>query len=244
MTTPDIRRLLALSGALVFGACAHAPDPNVPERAPTVIALSNADRAAGWHSLFDGRSLESWRGYKTLQVPHGWNIVDGTIVKMGNAEDLVTRDRFANFELALDWKLEEGGNSGIFYRATEEYEHIYWSGPEYQLLDDAHAPDGRNPLTSAAAAYGIYAPPRGVVHAAGQWNSTRILVNGTHVEHWLNGQKVVEYEFGSPDWMARVKASKFSDWPNYGRASSGYIGIQGDHSGQLVLRNLKIRVLP
>jgi hypothetical protein len=195
----------------------------------------------GWRDL---ESLSAWRGYKSQEIPKGWKLVDGTITKEGNAEDLVSRDQYGNFELSLDWMIAPKGNAGIFYRATEEYDHIYWSGPEYQLLDDAGHPDGKNRLTSGGSAYGLYAPPAGVIHPAGQWNSTRIIVNGKHVEHWLNGQKVVEYELESPDWTAKVKASKFGEWPNYGRASRGYIGIQGDHPGLLTLRNMKIRELP
>ena len=99
-------------------------------------------------------------------------------------------------------------------------------------------------LTSAAAAYGLYAAPAGVVKPAGEWNSTRIVARGAHVEHWLNGQKVVEYDYGSPDWEAKVKAAKFGEWPHYGRATRGYIGIQGDHEGLLSLRNMQIRELP
>jgi hypothetical protein len=195
----------------------------------------------GWRDL---ETLSAWRGYKSQEVPKGWKLVDGTITKEGNAEDLVSRNQYGNFELSLDWMIAPKGNAGIFYRATEEYDHIYWSGPEYQLLDDAGHPDGKNRLTSGGSAYGLYAPPAGVIHPAGQWNSTRIIVNGKHVEHWLNGQKVVEYELESPDWTAKVKASKFGEWPNYGRASRGYIGIQGDHPGLLTLRNMKIRELP
>lgn len=238
------RGILSVSVIIALCACAGASQPSVQPGASPSAALSDADRAAGWRSLFDGRSLSEWRGYKSQQVPTGWSIVDGTITKVGEAEDLVSREQFGNFELSLDWKLGEGGNSGVFYRATEEYEHIYLSGPEYQLLDDARHPDGRNRLTAAGSAYGLYAPPAGVVNPAGQWNVTRILVRGAHVEHWLNGQKVVEYELGSADWAAKVKKSKFGEWPNYGRASSGYIGIQGDHTGLLTLRNLKIRVFP
>jgi hypothetical protein len=170
--------------------------------------------------------------------------VDGIIVKEKGADDIMTRDQYANFELDLDWKIAKGGNSGIFYHGTQEYDHIYWSGPEYQLLDDANAPDGKNRLTSAASAYGLYAPPAGVVKPADEWNTTRIIVNGAHVEHWLNGQKVVEYELWSPDWKAKVAASKFSAYPNYGMAKKGYIGIQGDHPGTLSLRNIRIRELP
>lgn len=243
MSIVVVRRFLTVTAALVLAGCAGSSQPSVQPSTSASAMLSDADRAAGWRSLFDGKSLSEWRGYRSQQLPTGWNIVDGTIVKPAGALDLVSREQFGDFEFSLDWKLDDAGNAGIFYRASEEYDHIYWSGPEYQLLDDAKAADGRNRLTSAASAYGLYAPPAGVVHAAGQWNSTRILVRGTHVEHWLNGQKVVEYEFGSPDWTAKVKASKFGAWPNYGRASRGYIGIQGDHNGMLSLRNLKIRVI-
>ena len=201
-----------------------------------------ATRAAtsGWRTL----DLSAFRGYESETVPSGWTVSGEEITKSRGVGDIMTKDQFANFELTLDWKMGSGGNSGIFYRATREYDHIYWSGPEYQLLDDANASDGKNPLTSAASAYALYAPPRGVVKPADEWNSTRIVVSGAHVEHWLNGQKVVEYELWSPDWKAKVAASKFKDWPNYGMAKRGYIGIQGDHNGTLSIRNVRIRELP
>jgi hypothetical protein len=206
--------------------------------------VSNAGTPGAWRTLFDGKTLSAWRGYKAQDVPAGWRVVDDVIVKEKGADDIMTRDQFANFELDLEWKIAKGGNSGIFYHGTEEYDHIYWSGPEYQLLDDANAPDGQNRLTSAAAAYALYAPPAGVVKPAEEWNTTRIIVNGAHVEHWLNGQKVVEYELWSPDWKAKVAASKFSGYSNYGMAKKGYIGIQGDHPGTLSIRNIRIRELP
>jgi len=202
--------------------------------------MAMAAAASGWRTL----DLGAFRGYESEAVPNGWTVVGNEITKSHSVGDIMTKDQFANFELTLEWKMEKGGNSGIFYRATREYDHIYWSGPEYQLLDDANAPDGKNPLTSAASAYALYAPPRGVVKPADEWNSTRIVVNGAHVEHWLNGQKVVEYELWSPDWKAKVAASKFKDWPNYGMAKRGYIGIQGDHNGTLSVRNIRIRELP
>ena len=146
-----------------------------------------------------------------------------------------------DFQLALDWKLSKAGNAGIFYRGTEEYDKVYWSAPEYQLLDDSGHPDGGSRLTSSGADYGLYAAPAGVVKPADQWNSTLIVVNGNTVQHWLNGQKLLEYEVGSPDWEAKVKASKFVAYPNYGRAKRGHIAIQGDHEGALSLRNIRIR---
>lgn len=229
--------------ALLAAGCTPVGNsvPAASSTASGATTLSAEQRAAGWRSLFDGTSTSAWRGYKQESLPAGWSIVDGILTKTGSANDIITRDKFGNFELALDWKLAPGGNAGVFYRGTEEYDHIYWSAPEYQLLDDAGHPDGQTRLTSAGADYGLYPSPAGVVKPGGQWNSTLIVVNGNRVQHWMNGQKLLEYELGSPDWEAKVKASKFVDYPHYGRASTGYIGIQGDHDGQLWLRNIRIR---
>ncbi len=207
-----------------------------------MIATETAD-SAGWRTLFDGKSVAAFRGYKIDSMPSGWSIVDGTLTKSGSVGDLITREKFADFELSFDWKLGPGGNSGVMYRVTEEYDHMYWSGPEYQLLDDALHPDGKSRLTAAGSAYGLYPAPAGVVKPANQWNSSLIVIRGNHVQHWMNGQKLLEYDLLSPDWQAKVKASKFGAWPNYGRAKSGYIGIQGDHDGALALRNIRVRVL-
>src|SRR6184192_149105 len=183
---------------------------------PMMNQLSSAERAAGWRLLFDGQAVGAWRVYKSQEAPQGWHVVNGLLTKNGSVEDLISRDEFGDFELALDWKLSPGGNAGIFYRGTEEYDHIYWSAPEYQLLDDARHPDGQSRLTSAGAAYALYPSPAGIVKPADEWNSTRILVNGNRVQHWMNGQKLLEYELGSSDWQAKVKASKFSAYPKYG----------------------------
>src|SRR3954470_19683300 len=171
-----------------------------------------------WRSLVKGSDLSAWRGYRTETVPAGWSASKGVLTKSKGTGDLISKDQFGDFELVFDWKLSRGGNAGVFYRGSEEYDHVYWSGPEYQLLDDANAADGKNRLTSAAPAYALYAATAGVVKPADEWNTTRIVVNGAHVEHWLNGQKVVDYELWSPDWKAKVAASKFKDWPNYGLA--------------------------
>jgi Domain of Unknown Function (DUF1080) len=203
------------------------------------------DAAAGpWRVLFNGQITDAFRGWLSEGMPSGWIVVDGALTKKGSVDELVSRDQFGNFELELEWKIGNAGNSGVFYRATREYDHIYWSGPEYQLLDDAHAHDGRNPLTAAGSAYGLYAGPAGVVKPFGQWNKTRIIVNGHHVEHWLNGQLFVAYDLKSPEWTAKVAASKFSAYPHYGLAEKGFIGIQGDHPGSLALRHIRIRELP
>ena len=200
-------------------------------------------RGPEWTPLFDGQTVQGWRGYGTTTYPGAWFVRDGALTKLGIAEDIVTTRQFDDFELEFEWAIGPGGNSGVFYRATEEYERVYWSAPEYQLLDDSAAADGGNRLTSAGAAYGLYPAPAGHLKSAGEWNRSRIVVDGSHVEHWLNGEKLLEYELGSPDWVEKVKASKFAAWPSYGRAPSGSIAFQGDHEGFLALRNIRIREL-
>jgi hypothetical protein len=201
-------------------------------------------RDGSWRTLFDGKTLDAWRGYKGAPVPAGWKIADGALVKDAPVADLVTKDEFGDFELEIEWKIGEAGNSGILYRGSEEYDHIYWSAPEYQLLDDTKASDNTSRLTCAGSAYALYPSPAGHLKPVGEWNATRIVARGAHVEHWLNGARVVEYELWSPDWELKVQASKFKDWPNYGRARRGHIALQGDHSGALAFRNIRIRELP
>jgi len=196
-----------------------------------------------WRSLLQDHSAPAWRGWKAPGLP-GWHIAGAVLSKKGEVDDLVTNQSFGNFELELEWKIGRDGNSGIFYRGTREYDHIYWSGPEYQLLDDANVPDGSNRLTATASAYALYGAPAGIVLPFDHWNKTRVVVMGTHVEHWLNGQKVVDYELESADWKSKVASSKFAAYPNYGLASMGLIGIQGDHPGTLAIRRMRIRELP
>jgi hypothetical protein len=206
-------------------------------------AAQDAPAAHPWRSLL-ADSGAAWRGWTSDRLPAGWTVKDDTISKDGEVEDLVSRDSFGNFELEFEWKIGEGGNSGVFYRGTREYEYIFWSAPEYQLLDDAHAPDGRNRLTAAGSNFGLYPAPAGVVKPHGEWNAARIIVDGAHVEHWLNGQKVVESELGSADWNSKVAASKFGKFPNYGLAAKGLLAIQGDHPGALPVRHHRIRERP
>jgi hypothetical protein len=208
-------------------------------------AMSNSTTNSGeWKALFDGSSTTAWRGYKMDTMPSGWHIADGTLTKSDPTEDIVTRDTFGDFELELEWKIGKGGNAGVFYRGNEDFERIYFTGPEYQLLDDDNHPDGKLRMTSAGSAFALYPSPPGHLNPVGEWNRTRIVARGAHVEHWLNGAKLLEYELWSPDWEARYRASKFAEWaPQYGRLKSGHIGIQGDHDGVLALRNIRIREL-
>jgi hypothetical protein len=228
---------VVIAACLALGANAAAA-----QEAHRMNTLTESERADGWRLLFDGRTMNGWRGYKQDALPDGWQAVDGQLTRMARAGDIITTETFRDFDLVFEFNVEPGGNSGIFYRAIEGPDLIYYAAPEYQVLDDAAHRDGSSPMTSTGANYAIHPVPPGVTLPAGQWNSGRIVVNGNHVEHWLNGRKVVEYELGSADWVKRVAASKFSQWPEYGKASEGHIGIQ-DHGSMVRYRNVKIRSL-
>jgi hypothetical protein len=214
--------------------------------AKKLAALSDDERAKGWKLLFDGKTMNGWRGYKSKEVPDKWKVIDGALVfkprdgKKGG--DIMTVEEFDNFELRLEWKISPGGNSGLMYHVVEEGDAPYGSGPEYQILDNAKHPDGRDPKTSAASCYALYAPSKDLTRPVGEWNQTRLLVRGKHVEHWLNGEKVVQYDIGSDDWNRRVGASKFKDWKQFAKAGKGHIDLQ-DHGDEVAYRNIKIRVL-
>ena len=224
----------------------------VQAQSPAFNTLTVAEKAAGWRLLFDGASMSAWRGYKMPDMPPEWSVVNSTLTKTKTTEDIVTREQFSNFELLVDWKVELRGNSGIFYRATEEESRVYWSAPEYQLAEDSLTPDSKNIMTAVGAVYGFYPSIRGVAHPANEWNSTRIVVQGAHVEHWLNGRMLSQYELWSAEWNRKLHGDpsdstkrplKFAPYPNFALAKSGYIAIQGDHNGALSLRNIKIRAL-
>jgi len=214
--------------------------------ASQVNALTDAERSEGWTLLFDGKTTTGWRGYGRTDMPEGWQVVDGALTRVGRAGDIVTTRGYRNFELRLEWKVAPGGNSGIFYRGIESddptHHPIFESAPEMQVLDDERHADGDQALTSAGSNYGLYPAPPGVARPTGAWNAVRIVVRGNHVEHWLNDQRIVSYELGSADWKDRVAKSKFAEWPAYGTASEGLIGLQ-DHGDWVAYRNIKLKEL-
>jgi hypothetical protein len=232
-----------LAVAVVATACSNPARPAGVEEPTGPNTLTSAERAAGWRLLFDGTTTSGWRGFRLATVPGGWQAVDGALTRTGGGGDLVTLDQFANFELTIQWQIAEGGNSGIMYRVSEASEATHLTGPEMQVLDNVRHPDGRNPLSSAGACYGLYAPSQDVTRSPGAWNDVRLLVNGTHVEHWLNEAKIVEYDIGSADWLARLVVSPYRDVPTYAREPRGHIAIQ-DHGDRGAYRGIKIKPLP
>jgi Domain of Unknown Function (DUF1080) len=202
-------------------------------------------RAAGaWRPLFDGKTTAGWRAFMGKGMPAGWQVVDGALTRVDKAGDIVTLDEFDDFELEVDWKIPPKANSGIFYRVVEypEEQSMWMVAPEYQIIDDKGYPAKLKETQHTGANYDLQPPASQPAKPPGQWNTTRILADGPHVEHWLNGVKLVEYEMGSPEWQRLVAESKFKDHPHYGRATKGRIGIQ-DHGDRIAFRNIRIRAL-
>ncbi|MCG8467970.1 MAG: DUF1080 domain-containing protein [Gemmatimonadetes bacterium] len=224
------------------GSAVTPSDP--AEGSPSDMTLSREERDAGFEPLLDGESLDRWRGFRRDAVPGGWRAVDGQLAFTPGDEggDLITRDTYTDFDLRLEWRLEAGGNSGIFFGVVETTRRTYESGPEMQVLDNAGHRDGGDPLTSAGSNYGLYAPSADVTRPVGEWNEARIVRRGGRVEHWLNGIKLLEYELASAEWSSRVAASKFVEWPDYGIHHEGHIGLQ-DHGDPVWYRNIRIRRL-
>ena len=203
--------------------------------------LTSAEKASGWKLLFDGRTTTGWRNFKQKGVDAGWKVQEGALVCIDPkaTSDLVSTGEYADFDLSFDWRIAPKGNSGVYYHVLEQGEHGYESGPEYQLLANAH---GEPPPQQAGSLFGLYAPAKDVTKPVGEFNTSRIVVRHGHVEHWMNGAKLVEYELNSPDFKAHVAGTKFAAWPLFATAPKGHIALQ-DHDAVVAFRDIKIREL-
>lgn len=211
--------------------------------------LTAEEKKDGWRLLFDGESADQWRSYGAEEFPRqGWEISDGslTVLSGGGGGDIITKKKYGNFILKLEWKVEKGGNSGIFYRALEQpKEAIYWSAPEMQVLDNVNHPDankGKNGNRKAGSLYDLIPAKPQNAKPYGEWNSVKIVADGSYIEHWQNGEKVVEYQLWTPEWYEMLRSSKFKDHPSFGDMHSGHIGLQ-DHGNTVQFRNIKIKEL-
>lgn len=198
-----------------------------------------------WITLFDGKTVSGMRGYKMDSFPwDAWTIEDSSLktIPGGKGVDIISTETYKDFELELEWKLQSGGNSGIFYFATEENHYIWQSAPEMQILDNTAHHDRLRLVTSASALYDLIAPSEDVVNPIGDFNQVKIISRDNHIEHWLNGKKILEYDYDSLEFKNLIFNSKFKDMPHFAKASSGHIGLQGDH-GEVWYRNIRIRKL-
>jgi hypothetical protein len=230
--------ILALFGAVAINAADNA----------NINALTDAEKAAGWKLLFNGKDLDGWHNFKAEGVKPGWQVKDGALVCVDphNAGDIVTADQFGAFELQLDYNISEAGNSGIMYHVTDKGGAAWASGPEFQLEDNEKAAD----KIRCGWLYALYQPPDDpktgksldATKPVGEWNHVRLLVTPEKCEHEINGVKYFEYVIGSDDFNDRVAKSKFGKMPLFAKSETGRIALQGDH-GQVSFRNIKVRVV-
>ncbi len=216
--------------------------------------LSNEEIAGGWTLLFDGKTTKGWRNYRKSTIGEGWKVADGALyleVKdkkeghwQGNGGDIITEGQYENYDLRMEWKISECGNSGIIYHVQEmeSCEYAWQTGPEIQVLDNTCHPDGKLENHRAGSLYDMLAPRKLVVKPAGEWNKMRLRIKNGKVTEWLNGKKIVEYEMFTPKWNEMIANSKFKDMPNFGKARKGHIALQ-DHGNAVWFRNIKIKAL-
>lgn len=222
-------------GAVVFSHATFAADDDPS----TWNKLTSQEKAAGWKLLFDGQDLKGWRSYAKTDGPKkGWEVKDGTLNCIAGAHggDIVSTENFTDFDLQWDWKIPTGANNGVKYEVNEKRPQA--PGHEYQMIDDEIVKD--KPIESTASFYVVIPPdPKKPVHPPGQWNHSRILVKGNHVEHWLNGMKVVEYELGSDEIKAAIAKSKFKKFTDFADKVTGPIMLT-EHHDAATYRNIKI----
>ncbi len=198
-----------------------------------------------WTTLFDGKSTNAWRCYKQDSFPtKSWIIENGALKTIAGGErcDIITKEKYRNFELEAEWRVSPGGNSGILYHVAEGPEQVWHTGPEMQVLDDDKHRDGQNPKTSAGSLYALIAPTNKLLRPVGEFNKSRIIVHGQHVEHWLNNQKVVEYELGSDTLKKLIAESKFKDLAGFAQQGEGHIALQ-HHGDEVWFRKIRVRRL-
>jgi hypothetical protein len=229
--------LLSFSASSIF-----AKKPNT---------LTVKEQKEGWILLFDGKTMNGWRDYNGTTLTEPWHVVDGCIQAKGAGSDgsgyLVTDKEYENFELSWDWKLSKGGNSGMLYHVVErpQFKVPYVTGPEYQLIDEPNFPEKLQEWQKLGADYAMHIPNFSLmkINPAGKWNNSKIVFDNGHVEHWLNGIKILEFESWTDDWFARKNSGKWLNAPEYGLAKSGLICLQ-DHGYPASFRNIKLKELP
>jgi hypothetical protein len=246
---------LALAAIMIAGlAACKQPETQTVQVTPDPCAglnvLTDAEKQAGWELLFDGKSTTGWHGYNGGNTA-SWKIEDCSMKTVGTEgnygsdlrADMVTDREFENFELSIDWKASKGGNSGVMYAVIEDpkYKAAWMTGPEYQFIDDIGFPEKLEDWQMAGANYAMHLPnDLKELKPVGEWNSTKIVVNGTRVEHWLNGRKILEFERWNDDWKKLRNSGKWKEAPDYGLAKKGKLALQ-DHGSLFWFRNVKIR---
>ncbi|WPP50643.1 3-keto-disaccharide hydrolase [Catalinimonas niigatensis] len=229
-----------------FFACQSQQQEESSAASETQAEPVSQDNDEDWVTLFDGSDVSQWKNYN--EEGFGWEVVNGELTTDGSSGDIITKDTYENYILEFDWKIERGGNSGVIYNTVEDKKYVstHETGPEYQLIDAENYKEVHdyaledNQVT--AANYALHVPSSQPVKPAGEYNHSKIVVDQGKVEHWLNGEKVVEYELWTAEWKEMVAQTKFKDMPDYGKAKSGHIALQG-HGDQVWFKEIKIKEL-
>lgn len=227
-------------------SCGNPTESETAEKESTAATPVNSEAI----SLFDGKTLAGWHAFNKPGEIKNWVVEDGAMVCLGAAKgdsggDIVTDKQFSNFELSWEWKVDKGSNSGVMYHVIEDpkYKAPYETGPEYQIIDDIGFPDKLEDWQKAGADYAMTpANDKKKLMPVGEWNTSKIVYNNGHVEHWLNGEKIVEFEAGTPEWNKEKETGKWKDFPDYGSVKSGRIALQ-DHGNKAYFKNIKIKEL-
>lgn len=244
---------LALATMLAASCSQNAANTETETETTAQSKATQAEAAGEWIELFDGQSLAGWHGFNKTGEVTNWTVEDGALVCLGSAHaakdahggDIVSDQKFENFELTWDWKVDKGSNSGVMYHVVEDpkYKAPYETGPEYQVIDDLGFPEKLEDWQQAGADYGMHvANDKKKLKPVGEWNSSKIVYNQGHVEHWLNGEKIVEFEANTPEWNKEKTEGKWKDYPDYASAKSGAIALQ-DHGNKAYFKNIRIKQL-
>jgi len=232
--------------------------PGVVKATPAPIphnTLTESEKADGWKLLFDGETTNGWRNFKQQDIGSSWKVIDGTLTldskkrddgswQAANGGDIITEGTYKDYDLRLEWKIAPCGNSGVIFNAVEadQYDYVWNTGPEMQILDNTCHPDARFDTHRAGCLYDLLAPEYETVKPAGQWNKMRIHSKEGKVKFWLNGRQVISFEMFTPEWNKMIQNSKFKDMPDFGQAKEGHISLQ-DHGDPVWFRNIKIKEL-
>lgn len=225
----------------------------VPVEVPMDNSLTAKEKEEGWELLFDGETTNGWRNFKSEDIGPAWKVEDGTLYlddsnkedwQTNGGGDIITEQSYSDYELVLDWKISEGGNSGIIYHVQEDdaYDYVWHTGLEMQILDDERHADGKIEKHRAGDLYDLIETEGDALNPVGEWNTIRIVSNDGKIEQWVNGQKVVSTDMKSDEWKEMVANSKFAEMPGFGKYTSGHIALQ-DHGNKVWFRNIKIRAL-
>jgi hypothetical protein len=253
LTYMTMQKFLTFLLLVCFSVALSSSKPNKDKIRMTNISqdlvnkLTPKEIASGWKLLWDGETFQGWHNFNKEGLT-GWKIEGGNLISLGqggdHSNDIVTNQEFQNFELSLEWKISPGGNSGIFFNAVEgKHDEIYAIAPEYQLIDELGWQGKLEDWQKTGCCYAMYlAKTDKKLKPVGEFNVSKIIIKDGQVEHWLNGEKIVEYQLWSDDWNKRAKEGKWKDYPDYASAKSGKIGLQ-DHGKSTYFRNIKIRLL-